>query len=77
MFSPKTAPGETALTGTGTYSTSSDTSYTWEGVAPGIHTFAVQIANADDTPLDPPAIDAVDVTAVSPDMIPGPVKGHV
>lgn len=74
--SPKTAPGETALTGTGTYSTSSDTSYTWEGVAPGTHTFAVQIANADDTPLDPPAIDAVDVTAVSPDMIPGPVKGH-
>ncbi|MEN6518484.1 MAG: hypothetical protein ABFC38_09860 [Methanospirillum sp.] len=66
---PKTAPGETALTPQGTCNISSATSYTWEGIAPGTHTFAVQLVNADDSPLDPPAIDAVDVTAVSPDMI--------
>jgi hypothetical protein len=66
---PGTQPGETALTAPGTYATSSETVYSWKGVAPGTHTFAVQLVNADDTPLDPPAIDAVDVTAVSSEMI--------
>lgn len=66
---PRTEPGETALTAPGTYATSTKTAYSWEGVTPGTHTFAVQLVNGDDTPLDPPAIDAVDVTAVSTEMI--------
>ncbi|MEN6343227.1 MAG: hypothetical protein ABFC89_11800 [Methanospirillum sp.] len=66
---PRTVQGETALTAPGTYSTLSETVQVWNGISPGTHTFAVQLVNADDTPLDPPAIDAVDVTAVSPDMI--------
>lgn len=66
---PRTVPGESALTAPGTCAASIETSYAWEGVAPGTHTFAVQLVNADDTPLDPPALDAVDVTAVSPGAI--------
>jgi len=66
---PRTMQGESALTAPGTYNTSSETVQIWNGVPSGTHTFAVQLVNADDTPLDPPAIDAVDVTAVSPDMI--------
>jgi hypothetical protein len=73
---PKTVRGETALTAPGTCDTSSETTYRWESVAPGTHTFSVQLVNADTTPLDPPAIDAVDVTAVSADMIPGTDQAH-
>jgi hypothetical protein len=66
---PRTMQGETALTAPDTCAASAETAYTWEGVAPGTHTFAVQLVNGDDTPLDPPTIDAVDVTAVSPGMV--------
>jgi hypothetical protein len=66
---PGTVPGERALTAPGTCVASVETAYAWDGVAPGTHTFAVQLVNADDTPLEPPALDAVDVTAVSPGMI--------
>lgn len=69
---PRTVPGETALTAPGTCVVSSDTAHTWNGIPPGTHTFTVQLVNGDDTPLDPPAIDAVDVTAVSPGMIAAP-----
>ncbi len=65
---PRTVAGESALTAPGTCAASSETAYTWSGVAPGTHTFAVQLVHGDDTPLDPPAIDAVDVTAVSAGM---------
>jgi hypothetical protein len=66
---PRTVQGETALTEPGTCAVSMQTAYTWTGIAPGTHTFTVQLVNADSTPLDPPAIDAVDVTAVSSGMI--------
>jgi len=69
---PKIVHGETALTAPGTCAVSSETAYTWNGIAPGTHTFSVQLVNADDTPLDSPAIDAVDVTAVSSGMISAP-----
>jgi hypothetical protein len=38
------------------------TSYTWQGVRPGTHTFAVQLVNNDHTPLEPPVTDQVTVT---------------
>lgn len=66
---PPAAPGGSALTAPGTCIASAETRHSWEEVSPGTHTFAVQLVNADDTPLDPPALDAVDVTAVSPGMV--------
>jgi hypothetical protein len=69
---PVAVQGFPAFTRPGTYAVSSATMYTWPGITPGTHTFAVQLVNSDDTPLDPPMVDAIDVTAVSPEMITGP-----
>ena len=63
---PPVVQGQPALTVPGSYAISSSDVYTWSGVQPGTHTFSVQLVNPDDSPLDPPAIDAIDVTAVSP-----------
>jgi len=63
---PPVAPGRPAYSAPGTYAASPSTSHTWHGVAPGTHTFSVQLVNRDDIPLEPPVLDAVDVTAVSP-----------
>ncbi len=41
------------------------TSYTWRGVSPGLHLFAVQLVNNDNSALTPPAVAAV-VLAVPP-----------
>jgi hypothetical protein len=68
---PVAVPGYSAFTQPGTYAVSAKTLYTWPDIAPGTHTFAVQLVHADDTPLDPPVIDAIDVTAVVPEMITG------
>ncbi len=59
-----TAPmtvGESATTAEGTYVISTATTHVWMGVAPGPHTFTVQLVNSDDTPLDPPDIVRVPV----------------
>ena len=53
---PPTDAGKPALTTTGTYSASADTSYTWTNVAAGTHTFWVQLVNNDNTPLTPPVL---------------------
>lgn len=66
---PPAVPSSPAFTRPGTFSVSSATTYTWQGIAPGTHTFAVQLVNPDNTPLNPPVIDAIDVTAVPLEMI--------
>gem|GEM_PF-2238129 len=69
---PPAMEGTPALTPPGTYGVSSETTFMWNGIFPGTHTFAVQLVNADNTPLDPPMVDAIDVTAVAPEMIINP-----
>ncbi len=66
---PRTEPGIPAKTGPGTFQISYQTSCTWYSVSPGTHTFSVELVNNDNTPLAPPVIDAVDVTAVAKDRI--------
>ncbi len=57
---------ETALTANGTYARTAATSYTWQNVTPGVHTFAAQLVNNDDTPIAVagpyPQIDKIWVT---------------
>lgn len=69
---PPVLPGRPAFSEPGTYAAVDSLVYVWHNVTPGTHTFSVQLVNVDNTPLDPPAIDAVDVTAVSPAEIAGP-----
>ena len=66
---PAAMKGIPAFTRPGTYGVSSETTFEWDGITPGTHTFAVQLVNNDNTPLDPPMVDAIDVTAVAPEMI--------
>jgi hypothetical protein len=66
---PPVVTGIPAVSRPGTYAVSAKTSYVWEGISPGTHTFAAQLVNDDNTPLDPRVLDAVDVTAVLPGMI--------
>jgi hypothetical protein len=63
---PLTDPGFPVKNRTGTVQVSYQTSCTWNNVTEGTHTFSVELVNNDDTPLVPPVIDAVDVTAVVP-----------
>ncbi|MDN7023305.1 DUF4430 domain-containing protein [Methanoculleus sp. FWC-SCC1] len=58
-----TQQGSPAVPENGSYAVSTNTSYTWENVTAGNHTFAVQLVNNDHTPLDPPVTAAVNVTA--------------
>jgi hypothetical protein len=51
---PALVQGESALTAAGTCAVSAGTSYTWNNVPPGEHTFWVQLVNNDNTPLQPP-----------------------
>ena len=57
-----TAPGQAAVTAPEKYHAAAATSYTWQGVRPGQHTFGVQLVNNDHTPLEPPVTDEVTVT---------------
>lgn len=52
-----TAPYRPALTATGTYASSADTSYTWTSIGSGRHKFSVELVNNDNTPLIPPVVD--------------------
>jgi len=63
-----TASGQPATTALGTYSATAQTSYTWNNVAAGTHTFSVQLVNNDDTPLYPPVVvkSTVTVNAATP-----------
>ena len=57
-----TTAGQPAVSPEGTYHAEATTSYTWPDVAPGEHTFGVQLVNNDHTPLEPPVVAAVTVT---------------
>lgn len=53
-ISPPLKLGTPATTTPDTSAVSYETSYTWQNVPPGQHTFTVQLVNNDDTPLDQP-----------------------
>ena len=57
-----TAPGKPALTASGTYYPTANTSYTWMNVMPGTHNFAVELVNNDHTPLEPAKYAMINVT---------------
>jgi hypothetical protein len=58
-----TTPGEPAVTDDETtYHAEATTSFTWQGVRPGEHSFGVQLVNNDHTPLEPAVTDEVSVT---------------
>ena len=59
---PPLEQGKSAISENVTYAISSETSYTWNNVQPGVHTFWVQLVNNDNTPLEPPAAVRVYVT---------------
>jgi hypothetical protein len=58
---PPTTPGQPAVTEEGTYHAEATTEHTWEDVAPGTHTFSVQLVNNDHTPLEPAVVARVTV----------------
>jgi hypothetical protein len=58
-----TSPGAPAVVADESrYHASAKRSYTWKDVAPGVHTFSVQLVNNDHTPLSPPITAATTVT---------------
>ena len=59
---PPTEPGKPAVTTPGSYAATINTTHTWENVSPGTHTFSVELANNDHTPLVPPVVRTVTVT---------------
>ncbi len=58
-----TAPGEPAFTTPRTYAQSTDLSHRWTGVSAGRRSFFVQLVHQDNTPLDPPVVRSIVVTA--------------
>ena len=55
-------PGASALAEqTGRSAASARTSHTWTDVAPGRHSLGVQLVNNDDTPLEPPVTDEIEI----------------
>jgi hypothetical protein len=65
-----TLNGPPATTAPGSYISSANTSYTWQNVTPGTHSFSVELVNNDNTPLNPPFSTKVTVTVSSPDVTP-------
>jgi hypothetical protein len=61
---PPTDPLKPAFSAPGTYASTPNTTYTWHNIGTDTHTFAVQLVNNDDTPLNPPIVAANDVTVV-------------
>jgi hypothetical protein len=59
---PLLVPGEPATTANGSFIESTDTAYVWSGVAPGQHTFSVQLVNNDSSPLFGPMTVRATVT---------------
>jgi hypothetical protein len=57
-----TTPGQPAVTAPGTYAATIATTYVWHNVAPGTHTFSVELANNDHTPLATPVVAKITVT---------------
>jgi hypothetical protein len=61
-------PGAPIDTAAGTFAATSNTSYTWQNVPPGVHTFSIELVNNDGTPTNPPVTSkiAVIVRGASP-----------
>jgi plastocyanin len=57
-----TTPNQPAVTATGTYVATADTSYTWLNVPNGMHMFSVELVNNDHTPLNPAVVSTVMIT---------------
>jgi hypothetical protein len=53
---PPTTPGQPASAAQNSSMVTADTFRTWTNLAPGQHTFSVQLVNNDNTPLDPPVV---------------------
>lgn len=67
-----TIKGRPAITASGTYVPTAETSHTWKNVKPGMHNFSIELVNNDHTPLNPPVTDKVTVMVQSP--MPKPTK---
>jgi plastocyanin len=59
-----TKPGKPAVTASGTWTNTVNKNYTWINVTPGMHNFSVELVNNDHTPLSPPMVDKITITAV-------------
>jgi hypothetical protein len=57
-----TLQGPVATTAPGTFFITTDTSYTWPGLAPGAHSFYAEIVNNNNTPLNPPISASISLT---------------
>lgn len=55
-----------AISRAGTYFVSNETSYTWKGVTPGIHTFSAQLVNKNNTPLPASVVDKLTINVGAP-----------
>jgi plastocyanin len=64
---PKT-PNKPAVTATGTYFPTANTSLIWMNVTPGDHNLSAQLVNNDHTPLIPLVYATVNITATSPTL---------
>ena len=63
---PIASPGQPAIPATGAYGVSANTTWTFSNVAPGTHTFSVELVNNDNTALNPVVSSKVTVTVTSP-----------
>jgi outer membrane protein assembly factor BamB len=63
---PPTTPGQPAIPpADSVWAATADTSYTFNNVPDGIHTFYVELVNNDHTPLEPPVVSQVQVYAIT------------
>jgi plastocyanin len=61
-----TTQGIPAVTAAGTYAATAETSYIWQNVLPGTHTFSAELINNNHTPLDTPVVAKITVTVSAP-----------
>ncbi len=57
-----------AITAAGTYAATASTSYTWQNVAVGTHTFSAELVNNDHKPLATPVVAKITVTVTPPPL---------
>ena len=60
-----TTPGQQAIPSGGVWAHVSGTSYTFENVPVGLHTFYVQLVNNDHTPLSPNVTDSIQMYVIT------------
>ncbi len=59
-----TAQGQAAVTATGTYKATPETSVTWDNLSPGTHTLSVQLVSNNHTPLASPVTATVTIEVI-------------